>query len=66
MIIVSRNHGSRHTLLQVLGCEGAKDVVEEYQKNPDADFHSIVANIANIERDQAKTINLRIILWHGR
>lgn len=48
-----------------LGCEGSKDVVEEYQKNPDADFHSIVANIANIERDQAKTINLGLFYGMG-
>ena len=39
--------------------------MEEYQKNPDADFHSIVANIANIERDQAKTINLGLFYGMG-
>ena len=48
-----------------LKCEGASSVVEEYQKNPDADFHSIVAKIANIERDQAKTINLGLFYGMG-
>ena len=48
-----------------LKCEGASSVVEEYQKNSDADFHSIVAKIANIERDQAKTINLGLFYGMG-
>ena len=48
-----------------LGCEGSQSVVEEYQKNADADFHSIVAKIANIERDQAKTINLGLFYGMG-
>ena len=39
--------------------------MEEYQKNSDADFHSIVANIANIGRDQAKTINLGLFYGMG-
>ena len=48
-----------------LKCEGASSVVEEYRKNPEADFHSIVAKIANIERDQAKTINLGLFYGMG-
>ena len=48
-----------------LECEGAQSVVEEYQKNADADFHSIVAKIANIGRDQAKTINLGLFYGMG-
>jgi DNA polymerase I-like protein with 3'-5' exonuclease and polymerase domains len=39
--------------------------VEEYQKNPNADFHNIVADIAEIERDQAKTINLGLFYGMG-
>ena len=39
--------------------------MEEYQKNHDADFHNIVAEIANIERDQAKTINLGLFYGMG-
>ena len=48
-----------------LGCDGAQSVVEEYKKNSDADFHSIVAKIANIDRDQAKTINLGLFYGMG-
>ena len=48
-----------------LGCSGAKTIVDEYQKNPNADFHNIVADIANIERDQAKTINLGLFYGMG-
>ena len=48
-----------------LKCKGASSVVEEYQKNSDADFHSIVAKIANIDRDQAKTINLGLFYGMG-
>ena len=36
------------------------------QKNSDAEFHSIVAKIANIERDQAKTINLGLFYGMGK
>tara|TARA_R110000787_G_scaffold148_2_gene449 strand:- start:160 stop:2022 length:1863 start_codon:yes stop_codon:yes gene_type:complete len=48
-----------------LGCEGAESIVNEYQKNPNADFHNTVADIANIERDQAKTINLGLFYGMG-
>jgi len=48
-----------------LGCEGSEKIVEEYTKNPKADFHNIVAEIANIDRDQAKTINLGLFYGMG-
>ena len=48
-----------------LGCEGAQTIVDEYQKNSDADFHNIVSEIAAIERDQAKTINLGFFYGMG-
>ena len=48
-----------------LGCEGSQKIVDEYNKNPDADFHNIVADIANIERTQAKTINLGLFYGMG-
>ena len=40
------------------GFYGAEYMAEEYNKNPDTDFHKIVANMAKITRTQAKTINL--------
>ncbi len=44
---------------------GAKDAVAEYtEKN--ADFHQIVADMANIPRKQAKTINLGLSYGMGK
>jgi DNA polymerase I-like protein with 3'-5' exonuclease and polymerase domains len=44
---------------------GAKDAVEDYtEKN--ADFHQIVADMANIPRKQAKTINLGLSYGMGK
>jgi DNA polymerase I-like protein with 3'-5' exonuclease and polymerase domains len=37
---------------------GSQDFKDYYQKDSKADFHKIVAEIANIPRDQAKVINL--------
>ena len=45
--------------------EGAAEFIEAY-KNESADFHQIVADMAGITRTQAKTINLRSILWYGK
>jgi len=44
---------------------GADGVVESY-KNEDADFHRIVADMANIPRIQAKTINLGLFYGMGK
>ncbi len=44
---------------------GAMDMAERYNKEPDTDFHDMVADMASITRKQAKTINLGLILWHG-
>ena len=41
------------------------DVIEAYH-NEDADFHQIVADMANIPRDQAKTINLGLFYGMGK
>ena len=40
---------------------GVKDSYED----GNADFHTIVAKMADIPRSQAKTINLGLILWYG-
>ena len=48
-----------------MNLSGAKDAVAEYtEKN--ADFHQIVADIANIPRKQAKTINLGLSYGMGK
>ena len=48
-----------------LGCDGAEDVVNIYNKDPNADFHDIVSKIANISRTNAKTINLGLLFGMG-
>ena len=44
---------------------GVEDVLEAY-KNDDADFHTIVAEMAEIPRTQAKTINLGLFYGMGK
>ena len=40
------------------GLPGAEEFRQNYNENSKADFHQIVSNMADIPRDQAKTINL--------
>jgi len=44
---------------------GTNDLEEEFDKK-DADFHQIVADMANISRTQAKTINLGLFYGMGK
>ena len=41
-------------------------VIDSYKNNPDTDFHQIVADMANIPRSQAKTINLGLFYGMGK
>ena len=43
---------------------GVEDVLDAYNEG-EADFHNIVADMADIPRSQAKTINLDSFLWYG-
>ena len=45
--------------------EGLEDVLDAYNDG-DADFHTIVADMANIPRTQAKTINLGLFYGMGK
>jgi DNA polymerase I-like protein with 3'-5' exonuclease and polymerase domains len=45
---------------------GVDDVLDSYNNNPDTDFHTIVADMANIPRSQAKTINLGLFYGMGK
>ena len=45
--------------------EGLEDVLDAYNDG-DADFHTIVADMANIPRSQAKTINLGLFYGMGK
>jgi len=48
-----------------LGLPGTDTLQEEFDKE-DADFHQIVADMANISRKQAKTINLGLFYGMGK
>ena len=50
---------------QNITAEGLEDVLEAYLQH-DADFHKIVADMANIPRSQAKTINLGLFYGMGK
>ena len=45
---------------------GVEDLAGKYRKNPDTDFHAIVAKMAKITRRQAKTINLGLFYGMGK
>jgi len=45
--------------------EGVDEIVEAYNQG-DADFHQVVADMAGIERKQAKTINLGLMYGMGK
>ena len=42
------------------------DVIDAYQNDPNADFHQTVADMAQIPRSQAKTINLGLFYGMGK
>jgi len=48
-----------------LGLPGTETLQEEFDRD-DADFHQIVADMANISRKQAKTINLGLFYGMGK
>ena len=48
-----------------LGLPGTETLKEEFDRD-DADFHQIVADMANISRKQAKTINLGLFYGMGK
>jgi len=45
---------------------GVDDVLDSYNNDPNTDFHTIVADMANIPRSQAKTINLGLFYGMGK
>ena len=54
-----------HFALSTPGVLGVASIAEQYEKG-EADFHKIVANIADIERSEAKTINLGLFYGMGK
>ena len=56
-----------HYALRTAGITGLDDIVKEYRaEDSTADFHSIVAKIAGLERKEAKTINLGLFYGMGQ
>lgn len=50
----------------MLGLPGADVMCRAYNKNPDTDFHLMVADMAGIERKPAKTIGLGLMYGMGK
>jgi len=48
-----------------VGLEGSKKLLEAYRDDKNTDFHTIMAEIANIPRKSAKTINLGLFYGMG-
>ena len=54
-----------HYALATLGSTGVASIADAYDKG-EADFHKMVAGIADIPRSQAKTINLGLFYGMGK
>jgi DNA polymerase I-like protein with 3'-5' exonuclease and polymerase domains len=50
----------------LLGLAGADTMANAYKEDPDTDFHQMVADMAGIERKQAKTIGLGLMYGMGK
>ena len=50
----------------MLDLPGADTMCSAYNENPDTDFHQMVADMAGIERKQAKTIGLGLMYGMGK
>jgi len=48
------------------GYDTAQIIANSYENDPSTDFHQIVADMANIERKEAKTINLGLFYGMGK
>jgi DNA polymerase I-like protein with 3'-5' exonuclease and polymerase domains len=48
------------------GYDTAQIIADSYENNPSTDFHKIVANMAKIDRKEAKTINLGLFYGMGK
>jgi DNA polymerase I-like protein with 3'-5' exonuclease and polymerase domains len=54
-----------HFALRTPGIIGVDTMAKAFQEDPSTDFHQIVADIAGIDRKQAKTINLGLFYGMG-
>ena len=46
-------------------CPGAQEVVEEFNTNPEADYHQIIADMTGLDRSAAKTVNFGLAYGEG-
>ena len=58
------HYAAEHPILK--NSESVIEMVSKFNKDPKMDFHRMVANLANIERKQAKTINLGLFYGMGK
>ena len=58
------HYAAEHPILK--NSESVVEMVSKFNKDPKMDFHRMVANLANIERKQAKTINLGLFYGMGK
>lgn len=49
----------------LLGCTGAKEIAQKYREDPSLSYHNLVAEMCNIVKDHAKTINLGLAYGMG-
>lgn len=52
-------------LANKLNCVGVKKLVDQFQSDPKTDMHQFIADMANIDRKAAKTINLGLAYGMG-
>jgi DNA polymerase I-like protein with 3'-5' exonuclease and polymerase domains len=50
----------------LIGLDGAEKMANAYREDPNTDFHQMVADMAGIERKQAKTIGLGLMYGMGK
>ena len=61
----SRNFASSCTTPCSTNCAGAQEAADVYRNNPDADFHTMVAEMTGLDRSAAKAINFAKIYGAG-
>ena len=58
------HYAAEHPILK--NSESVVEMVSKFNKDPKMDFHQMVADLANIKRKQAKTINLGLFYGMGK
>ena len=56
---------ARHGMLSVKASAAAEELLAEYNRNPNLDYHQKVADMTSLERDIAKPLNLMLVYGAG-